>query len=99
MMEEKKTVARARRQWPRIRPRASWFHFGLLATLGLYFAALVYWFARLFLTGGTEEHVVMAIVLPVVVLVGSVSLLTFVTIALDGRKSEVEEADGGAKKD
>jgi hypothetical protein len=64
-----------------------WLHMGLVLFIAAYFGAVFFWFARLFVTGGTEEHVVMSLVIPVLLVLGVVSVVGLLLIVLEGRRA------------
>lgn len=80
---------------PAANPNAPFFkfHVALLCFIALYFSSLAFWFGRLFLNGGPEEHAVMSIVFPVVLVIGSVALITLSTIVFEGRRADREKTE------
>lgn len=72
-------------------PLDFWLHMGLVLFVAAYFGAVFFWFARLFVTGGTEEHVVMSLVIPVLMVLGLVSVIGLLLIVLEGRRASKDE--------
>ena len=72
------------------------FHLGLVTFVTCYFGGLLFWFGRLFVTGGAEEHVVMSLIIPVVSVLGLVAVLGLLLIALEGRRVGDLPAPGGS---
>lgn len=71
-------------------------HLGFVGFLALYFAALLLWFGWLFLGGGAEEHAVMSVVIPVVGLIGLLTVFTLSRIVLEGRRATRERRRAAA---
>jgi apolipoprotein N-acyltransferase len=61
--------------------------FGFIAFVALYFGALLWWFGSLFAGGGSFEHAVMAVIVPLVLVLGILSVGGFTLIALEGRRA------------
>ena len=76
----------AEKKQPSTKPYDFWFHAFFVGFVACYFSGILYWFGALFLTGGTPEHAVMSIVIPVTVLIGAVAMVTLGGIALEGRR-------------
>ncbi len=55
-----------------------------------YFCGVLVWFSALFATGGTEEHGVMSVVIPVFGAVGVVAAITMTSILSEGFRADRE---------
>ncbi len=69
------------------------FHMGIVVGLAVYFAGLLVWFGSMFAGGGTEEHAVMSVVIPVVFGLGAMTVVGLGLIVLEGRRAGSD--DGG----
>ncbi len=69
------------------------WHFALIVFVGGYFGVLLLWFGSMFARGGSEEHAVLGVVLPIVLLLGTMAVVGFTIIALEGRRSETKKSE------